>query len=59
MKTAEKWKAPPITDEEEAEIQRQIAENPDDAEATDEALAHPMTFAEAMRLHRGKKPPAA
>ena len=30
---------PPLTDAEEAEIQRQIAEDPDDAEATDEQLA--------------------
>lgn len=45
---------PPISDEEEAEIQRQIAADPDDAEATDEALARPMTFQEAMRRFRGK-----
>jgi hypothetical protein len=38
---------PPLTDEEEAEIQRQIANDPDAPEATDEQLAHPMTFAEA------------
>jgi hypothetical protein len=38
---------PPLTDEEGAEIQRQIANDPDAPEVTDEQLAHPMTFAEA------------
>lgn len=38
---------PPLTDEEEAAIQREIANDPDAYEATDEELAHPMTFAEA------------
>lgn len=38
----------PLTDEEEAEIQRQIAADPDDFELTDEMAAKPMTFAEAF-----------
>lgn len=37
-----------ITDEEEAEIQRQIASDPDAPEATDEELAHGKSFAEAF-----------
>jgi uncharacterized protein (DUF4415 family) len=41
-------KAPPLTDEEEAEIQRQIAEDPDDYEATDEELAQARPFGEAF-----------
>jgi uncharacterized protein (DUF4415 family) len=41
-------KVPPLTDEEEAEIQRQIAEDPDDYEATDEELAQAKPFAEAF-----------
>ena len=51
-----KPKIAPITDEEEAEIQREIASNPDTFEATDEMLAHPMTFAEVMRRGRGRPP---
>jgi hypothetical protein len=39
---------PDISDEEEAEIQRQIAADPDDEELSDEAAKHPMTFAEAF-----------
>lgn len=53
----------PLTDEEEAEIQRQIAEDPDDAEATDEELAQAKPFAEAfpelaesIRRARGRPP---
>ncbi|MER8482753.1 BrnA antitoxin family protein [Mesorhizobium sp. M1322] len=38
----------PLTDEEEAEIQRQIAVDPDDAEATDEQLAQAKPFAEVF-----------
>ncbi len=38
----------PLTDEEEAEIQRQIAEDPDDAEITDEQLAQARPFAEVF-----------
>lgn len=43
-----KAKVPPLTDEEEAEIQRQIAEDPEDYEATDEELAQAKPFAEAF-----------
>ena len=39
---------PPITDEEEAEIQQQITEDPDDWEATDEQLAQAKPFAEVF-----------
>lgn len=46
--TREKRPVPPLTDEEEAEIQRQIAADPDDAEATDEQLAQAKPFAEAF-----------
>ena len=45
---------PPISDEREAEIQRMIASDPDAPEATDEALANPMTFAEAMKRSVGR-----
>jgi uncharacterized protein (DUF4415 family) len=38
----------PLTDEEEAEIQRQIAADPDAPEATDEQLAQAKPFAEAF-----------
>ena len=44
----------PFTDEDEAEVQRQIASNPDAPEVTEEQAAHPMTFAEAMRRHAGR-----
>lgn len=37
-----------LTDEEEAQIQRQIANDPDAPEATDEELAQAKTFAEAF-----------
>ena len=60
-----KQKIPPITDEEEAEIQRMIAEDPDDYEATDEELAQAKPFAEAfpdlaesIRRSRGRPPKA-
>ena len=43
-----KREVPPLTDEEEAEIQRQIAEDPDDWEATDEELANARPFAEVF-----------
>jgi uncharacterized protein (DUF4415 family) len=43
-----KPKVPPLTDEEEAEIQREIAEDPDNPEATDEELAQAVPFAEAF-----------
>lgn len=44
----DKRKAEPITDEEEADIQRQIAANPDAPEATDEDFARRMTAEEAL-----------
>jgi len=37
-----------LTDDEEEEIQRQIATDPEDAEATDEQLAQARPFAEAV-----------
>jgi uncharacterized protein (DUF4415 family) len=37
-----------LTDEEEAEIQREIAADPDDAEATDAEFAEAKPFAEAF-----------
>ncbi len=37
-----------LTDEEEAEIQRMIAEDPDDFDATEEELAQAKPFAEAL-----------
>jgi uncharacterized protein (DUF4415 family) len=46
----------PFTEEDEARIQREIAADPDAPEATDEELANPMTFAEAMRKNRGGRP---
>lgn len=58
-----KPRIPPLTDEEEAEIQRMIAEDPDDYEATDEELAQARPFAEAfpdlmesIRRSRGRPP---
>jgi uncharacterized protein (DUF4415 family) len=39
---------PPLTDEEEAQIQRQIAADPDAPEATDEQLAQARPFAEVF-----------
>jgi uncharacterized protein (DUF4415 family) len=60
-----KQKLRPITDEEEAEIQRMIAEDPDDHEATDEELAQAKPFsevfpdlAESVRRSRGRPPKA-
>jgi uncharacterized protein (DUF4415 family) len=38
----------PLTDEEEAEIQREIAEDPDAPEATEEELAQARPFAEVF-----------
>ena len=43
-----KPKIPDLTDEEEAEIQRQIAEDPDDFTPTDEELAQARPFAEVF-----------
>lgn len=46
----------PITDEEEALIQSQIAEDPDDEELTDEQLAQAKPFAEVFpELHASIK----
>ncbi len=39
---------PPLTDEEEARIQRQIAADPDSPEATDEELKNARPFAEVF-----------
>lgn len=56
-----KSKIKPLTDAEEAEIQRQIASDPDAPEATDEQLANARPFAEvfpdlmeSMRRSRGR-----
>jgi len=43
-----KAKIPPLTDEEEARIQAQIAADPDAPEATDAELAQARPFAEAF-----------
>ena len=51
-----KPKVPPLTDEEEAEIQREIAEDPDNPEATDEELAQAVPFADLPRAD-GEHPP--
>jgi uncharacterized protein (DUF4415 family) len=40
--------AKPLTDEEEAQIQKQIASDPDAPEATDEQIARAKPFAEAF-----------
>lgn len=55
--------AKPLTDEEEAEIQRQIASDPDAPELTDEQLAQARPFAEVfpelaekMRRNIGGRP---
>lgn len=54
---------PPISDEEEAEIQREIASDPDAPESTDEELAQAKPFAEvfpelmeSIRRSRGRPP---
>ena len=55
----------PLTDEEEAQIQRQIAADPDAPELTDEQIAQGRPFAEAFpelmaNMKRGRgRPPAA
>jgi uncharacterized protein (DUF4415 family) len=51
---------PPITDEEEARIQRLIASDPDAPEATDEQLAQARPFAEVFpelleNMHRRER----
>jgi uncharacterized protein (DUF4415 family) len=43
-----KRRFPPLSDAEEAEVQAQIAEDPDDSEATDEELAQAKPFREAL-----------
>ena len=55
----------PLTDKEEAEIQSEIADDPDSAEATDEELAQARPFAEvfpdlmeSIRRARGRPPVA-
>jgi uncharacterized protein (DUF4415 family) len=52
---------PPLTDEEEADIQREIAEDPDNPEVTDEQIAQFKPFAEvfpdlaeSIRRNRGR-----
>jgi len=45
-----------IGDAEEAEIQRQIASDPDDEELGEESARRPMSFAEAVRRQRGRPP---
>lgn len=49
-----KRKVPKLSDEREAEIQKMIAADPDAPEAADEALANPMTLAEAMKRRAGR-----
>lgn len=44
----------PLTDEEEAAIQKQIAADPDAPEITDEQASQRMTFKEAMKRSRGR-----
>jgi uncharacterized protein (DUF4415 family) len=58
-----KPKIPPLTDEEEAEIQRQIALDPDNPEITEEEFAEFRPFAEvfpdlaeSIRRSRGRPP---
>lgn len=41
-----------ITNQEEAEIQRQIANDPDDEEVSDENAKRPMSFKEALKRSR-------
>ena len=61
-----KRELPDLTDEEEAEIQRQIAEDPDDWVSTEEELAQARPFAEvfpelmeSIRRARGRPKVAA
>lgn len=44
----------PLTDAEEADIQRMIASDPDNPEITDEQAGSQMSFAEAMKRGRGR-----
>lgn len=41
-----------ISDEEEAEIQRQIAADPDDEDLSDDAAKRPMTFAQVLEIEK-------
>lgn len=50
---------PPLTDDEEADIQREIAGDPDAPEATDEELAQATPFAELFPALAGKMRKAA
>jgi hypothetical protein len=52
--TKRKMKLPPISDADEAALQRKIASDPDDAEATDEELASARPL---PRPCRGSPPP--
>ncbi|MBP1847675.1 uncharacterized protein (DUF4415 family) [Rhizobium petrolearium] len=45
-----------ISDEEEAEIQRQITTDLDDEDLSDKAAKRPMTFAQAIQRQRGRPP---
>jgi len=61
--TNRKPKIPPITDREEAEIQREIAASPDHPEATDKELATARPFAQAFpelaeKINKGGRPRA-
>jgi uncharacterized protein (DUF4415 family) len=60
-----KPKTPPLTDEQEAEAQRQIADDPENPEATDEEIGQFRPFAEmcpdlmeSIRRSRGRPPKA-
>jgi uncharacterized protein (DUF4415 family) len=48
MTSSNKRRIRPLTDREEAEIQKQIAADPDDEELTDEYAAQGKPFAEAL-----------
>lgn len=61
--TKRKTTIPPITDEEEADIQREIAADPGHPEATEEELATARPFAQAFpelaaRINKGGRPRA-
>ncbi len=44
----------PLTDSEEADIQRMIASDPDNPEITDEQAGNRLSFADAMKRGRGR-----
>lgn len=59
--TQHKTKIPPITDKEEADIQREIAASPEHPEATDAELATARPFAQAFpglmeKINKGGRP---